>query len=165
MTEQVATNSRAWLLDFGRGLQAAVGLHEMWQVLISPTLFDVPCTPIYCSEVLIYQDKLILPVLDMPSLLEGQKIIHAHNDVIGIAVYQEDLNHPLHYVGLHLATTPLGIHVSDDQACELPSHQHYWEPLAVSCFSRNGIAIPILDLAYLFSEDFNSIIDTKINSS
>jgi chemotaxis signal transduction protein len=155
MTEDVAKTSRAWLLDFGRGLQAAVGHQEMWQVLISPVLFDVPCTPTYCSEVLVFQD-LILPVLDMSSLLEGQKTIPVTSPVVGIAIYQDDPTQPIRYACLHLATTPQSIYVSDEQACDLPAHQPYWEPLAQSCFSIDGRTIPIIDLAYLFSEEFNT---------
>jgi chemotaxis signal transduction protein len=154
MAKQESKFSRAWLLDFGRGLQAAVGLHEMWQVLISPELFDVPHTPFYCNEVLVFQ-RLILPVIDMPSLLEGQKIIHAHNDVVGVAVYQQSSTDPIHYGGLHLATTPQAIYVSDEQACDLPFHQKYWEPLTIACFEKDNVAIPILNLAYLFSKEFN----------
>ena len=62
------TESRAWLLHFAGGLKAAVGLHEMSQVLISPTLFDVPTMPRYCSDVVIFQ-KRILPVLNVPNML------------------------------------------------------------------------------------------------
>jgi len=70
--EEVAKTNRAWVLDFGSGLRAAVGHHEMWQVLLSPKLFDVPCTPSYCGEVLIFQDR-ILPVLSVSHLLEREK--------------------------------------------------------------------------------------------
>ncbi len=157
MIEEVAKTSRAWLLNFGGGLQAAVGHHEMWQVLISPTLFDVPGTPRYCNDVLIFQEQ-ILPVLNVPNmLLEGQKIIIVTSRVVGIAVFQEDPNLPVHYGGMYLASMPLNIYVSDEQVCDLPDHQKYWEPLTLSCFSRNGVAIPIIDLAYLFSDEFNTI--------
>jgi chemotaxis signal transduction protein len=155
--EKVANTSRAWLLDFGHGWQAAVGLHEMWQVLIAPELFTVPCAPAYCREVLIFQ-KLILPVIDFPSLLENQKITHTHQEVVGIAVYQQSFDDPIHYAGLRLATMPQSIHVADEQACDLPSSQQkLWEGLAISCFNHDGIAIPILNLAYLFSDEFNRL--------
>lgn len=143
-------SSRAWLLDFGRGLQAAVGQHEMSHVLPTAVLFDIPCTPHYCSEVLIYQNR-IMPVLDIPSLLEGQRIIHTSNDVIGVAVFQDDPSHPVGYGGIRLATLPTSVYVSDDQSCELPAHKRYWAPpLSVSCFYHEGVAIPILNLSYLF---------------
>ncbi|RKZ52038.1 MAG: hypothetical protein DRR16_11490 [Candidatus Parabeggiatoa sp. nov. 3] len=154
--EKVVITSRAWLLDFGRDLKAAVGHHEMWQVLISPKLFDVPCTSPYCCEVLIFQDR-ILPVLDIQYLLDGDKMILTKDNVVGIAVYQDDPTHPIHYAGLHLASTPQNIYVSDDTACDLPEHQQYWEPLALSCFSYKDQAIPIIELAYLFSSVFNTL--------
>jgi chemotaxis signal transduction protein len=147
--------SRAWVLDFGRNLRAACGHHEMWQVLISPKLFSVPCTPFYCDTVLIFQDN-ILPILDIVSLFEGQKIVQS-NRVVGIAIYQEAPNEPIRYVGIHLADMPLSIFVRDDQVCDLSVDLQFQEPLAISCFSHENQAIPIIDFAYLFSEEFNTL--------
>jgi chemotaxis signal transduction protein len=144
---------RAWLLDFGADLHAAVGLHEMSQVIISPMLFDVPTTPHYCSEAVIVQDR-ILPVLDMPSLLAGQKIIHSHHDVVGVGVYQADVNSPIQYAGLRLATTPSTINVTNADACRLPDEQSYWKPFAISCIRHNRLSVPIIDLATLFLGKF-----------
>jgi len=150
-----AKSSRAWLLDFGDCLQAAVGYHEMLQVLLSPRLFEVPCTPQYCREVLIFQND-ILPVLDMSSLLETEKITPLMAQVVGIVLYQENPDHPIRYAALRLASMPQSIYVSDDQACDLPADQDYWKPFALSSFSRDDVVIPIIDLAYLFSEEFNA---------
>ena len=58
--ENVANTSRAWLLNFGQGLQAAVGYHEMWQILMAPRLFEVPYTPSYCNEILVLQENILL---------------------------------------------------------------------------------------------------------
>ncbi len=156
MTTDTEKTSRAWLLDFGKGLQAAVGHHEMWQVLISPVLFEIPRTTPYCNEVFIFQDR-ILPVLDISVLLECEKMEYQSSKVVGIALYQDDPSHPIHYAGLHLATTPQSIYVSDKQICELPDYQQYWKPLTLCCFSHDGVAVPIIDLGYLFSEQFNTL--------
>lgn len=146
--------SRAWLLDFGKGLQAAVGFHEMSHVLTSPLLFEIPCAPSYCSEVLVFQEH-ILPVLDIPTLLGSQKMLHNTQEIVGIGVYQEDPSQPVGYGGLRLAAFPTPIYVNNEQACDLPEYQKYWfSPLVISCFLWEGIAIPIIDLAYLFSGKF-----------
>jgi len=147
--------NRAWILDFGRNLRAACGHHEMWQVLILPKLFSVPYTSFYCDTVLVFQDN-ILPVLDIVSLFAGQKIVQ-QNRVIGIAIYQEDPNEPIRYAGVQLADMPRSIFVGDDQVCDLSTDQPFQEPLAVSCFSHENQAIPIIDFAYLFSEEFNTL--------
>lgn len=152
MTEEVTT-SRAWLLDFGAGLQAAVGHHEMWQVLISHKVFNVPGTLPYCNEVLIFQNQ-ILPVVDMSQLMEGQKINQAVEPIVGITVYQTEPSQPVQYSCLHLATMPQNIYVNDEQECELPANQKHWEPFALCCFSHKDMIIPIINLAHLFSEQF-----------
>lgn len=150
------STARAWLLDFGKGLQAAVGLHEMSQVMLSVDLLAVPCTPVYCSEVFIFQNR-ILPALDVAGLLEGQKIYRSEQNVIGIAIYQKSPTESVRYGGLHLATLPLSIFVDNEQACDLPAHQQYWSPFAISCFSRNEVAIPILDLTRLFTTEMKAV--------
>lgn len=144
--------SRAWLLNFGRGMQAAVGLREVFQVLLSADLFQVPCTPVYCSEVLITR-KRILPVLDMPSLLEGKRFLSIQNEIIGIATYQDDRKHAMSYAGLRLATLPVGIFVNDEQACDLPKEQIAWSPFSYSCFYHEGQIIPVLNLKTLFCRE------------
>ncbi len=157
MTEDIAKSSRAWLLNFGGGLKAAVGLHEMSQVLISPTLFDVPTMPRYCSDVVIFQ-KRILPVLNVPNmLLEGKKVIIVNTKVIGVAIYQDETTESANYGSLFLASMPESIIVSDEDVCDLPEEQKYWEPFAFTCFSYHDITVPIIDLAYLFSEEFSAV--------
>lgn len=153
------TNSKAWLLDFGNGLQAAVGYNEMWQILMSPKVFEIPCTPKYCHKVLVFEDR-ILPLLDISYLLIGKKSIT--DDVIGIALYQEDPNKPVNYAGFNCASIPRTINVSDDQMCELPSEQQYWKTFSLSCFSLENKAIPIINLAHIFSLEFNSGIFNAI---
>ncbi|MDM8569568.1 hypothetical protein QUF50_08690 [Thiotrichales bacterium HSG1] len=152
-TNSEATNSRAWLLNFGSGLQAAVGHHEMWQVLISHKLFNVPVTLPYCNEVLIFQSQ-ILPVVDMSMLMEGKKLTQTTDSIVGITVYQKDPSQPVQYACLHLATMPQNIYVDDEQECELPVQQKHWKPFTSCCFLYKNTAIPIINLAYLFSEQF-----------
>ena len=151
MAKKTIETSRAWLLDFGRGMKAAVGSHEMSHVMLSAELFDVPHAPNFCNEVLFWQ-SYILPVLDVHSFLKKQKIIRTHSGVIGIAIYQESLEKPLTYAGLHFAETPTSIFVSDEQACELPAQMKAWNPITISCFMYKNDPIPIIDLAKLFSE-------------
>lgn len=152
MTEDVTKTSRAWLLDFGNGLQAAVGHHEMWQVLLSPVLFEIPCTPPFAREVLVFQER-ILPVLDVYYFFHHKSILTKSN-IVGIAVYQDDPTQPIRYGCLHLASMPQNITVSDSEICELPEEQPFCEPLALSSFSQNEVAIPIINVGYWFSGEF-----------
>jgi len=145
--------NRAWLLDFGRGLQAAVGIHEMSHVLLEAQLYEIPRAPYYCTEVLVFEG-MILPVMDVISLIEQQHIVREGHDVIGIAVYQEATTGDLNYAAMHLATMPAPLFVDNRDACELPKHLDYWRPYTLSCFMNEGKAIPIIDFTQLFmSED------------
>ncbi len=157
--------SRAWLLNFGHGLQAAVGAHEMSHVLLEATLYQVPLTPWFCNEVMVWQG-IILPVMNVPSLIEGQSTSAPQKLIIGIGLYQDDPQKPAHYCAFHLLDTPESIYITDDQACELPVTQLFWKPLATSAFSIEGKSTPIIDFAALFSEgigDFTFKTTTKRN--
>lgn len=154
-TEQKeSVSSRAWLLDFGKGLRAAVGAHEMSQVLLATQLHEVPCTPFYANEVFIFQES-ILPMLDVAALITGHADdmahLHVGSNIIGLALYQLNPTDPAHYAGLRLTTLPVNIFVADDQFCELPTRLSFWQPAAISCFKLNDTEIPIIDLAKLFS--------------
>ncbi len=154
MSAVESTTSRAWLLDFGKGLRAAIGAHEMSQVLLATQLYEVPCTPFYANEVFIFED-LILPMLDVAALISGHPDelanLHSSSNIIGLSLYQLNPTDPAHYAGMRLTTLPVNIFVDDDQFCELPSRLNFWRPVAVSCFKLNDTEIPIIDLGKLFS--------------
>lgn len=149
--------ARAWLLNFGHGLKAAVGLHEMSQIMLSSSLHKIPTTPFYASEILILEER-VLPVVDVPKLLSGNATMTSSNDIIGIAVYQGLPNEPAHYGGLRLAGLPTSIDVEDIQACDLPESMLFWQPLSISCFSHNKEPIPVVDLSRVFSADIHAIV-------
>jgi hypothetical protein len=144
--------NRAWLLDFGRGLQAAVGIHEMSHVLLETRLYEIPRAPYYCAEVLVFE-RMILPVMDVISLIEQQRIVREGHDVIGIAVYQEATTGDLNYAAMHLATMPTLLFVDNRDACELPQHLAYWQPYAWSCFLYEEKPIPIIDFTRLYAPE------------
>jgi chemotaxis signal transduction protein len=153
--EQLSENTyRAWLLDFGDGVLAAVAFNEMSQVVLSPELFEVPCTPAYCHQVLLLR-KRVMPIIDMLALLTGAASPQPRGGhIIGIGVYQEAAGQALRYIGMHLASTPASIIINDNQACELPDRADLWQELAMACFSYENKKIPVLNLAYLFSAEF-----------
>lgn len=152
MEEEQQQLNRAWLLDFGRGLQAAVGIHEMSHVLLETELFEIPRAPYYCGEVLVFEG-MILPVMDVISLIEQQHIVREGHDVIGIAVYQEATTGNLNYAAMHLATMPTPLFVDNRDACDLPTHLYYWQPYTISCFMYEDKPIPIIDFTKLFTPE------------
>ena len=51
--------NRAWVLDFGADLQAAVAEREMLHLLASAELYDVPATPFHFRQVVIWNRALL----------------------------------------------------------------------------------------------------------
>lgn len=137
----------AWVLDLGMGYKAAVGMRELLHLIDVPRTFAVPCAPLYCHKVVFWQERL-LPVMDIASRLCGTAQEAQFIAVIG---YQQKRGEPPKFGTLLLASTPLRVEVSDEQACNLPEKILGWNELAISCFDYQGDALPVLDLNRIFS--------------
>ena len=147
MAESVA----AWRLQFDVGVYAAVGEMEMIHLLQAEELqlFAIPQTPFYCSEVLVWENRII-PVLDVLSWLEEYRVPRTY-PIIGIFRYRTGESTEIEYGALAMESIPERISVNDDQASELPRIPRGWRQLALSCIQHEEQLIPILDLPQLFS--------------
>jgi len=137
----------AWVLDFGMEHKAAVGGRELLHLLDNPAIFTVPCTPSYCRRVVSWQGRL-LPVMDIASRLCGKGV---RTQYIGVIGYQQKRGEYPQFGALSLASPPLKISVSDEQACDLPEEIMDWKEIAISCFDFHGTALPVLNLKLLFN--------------
>lgn len=140
----------AWLLDFGAGRRAAVGLREILHVAYAPQIFAVPQTPPHCSRVLIAEER-ILPVWDVAAWL-GSATPGRQSALAAIVGHQRNRRGPVSLGALLIAEPPLRILVGDEDACELPSTSARWRAISMSCVDYRGEALPILDLRLMFSD-------------
>lgn len=144
----MSAESKAWVFSLDDKLWGAVGEREMIHLLESPTLLEVPHSPFYCRQVLLWKDR-ILPALDLAAWLHGRPI-NRNLSIAGLMVYQNS-NAEVQYGALLLTDLPQRKSVSDDQACPLPTEPADWKSVAVSCFAEGESVIPILNLPYIFS--------------
>ena len=142
---------RAWLLEFSRNRVAAVGLHEIVEVLSRPKLYHVPLTDARCHQVLVWRDE-ILPVVDFGADADSRDADAAGGAVTAIAVYQTVPGEPLRHGALELGVMPKTISVSDNMACALPESAAAMRHLAISCFSYENLAVPVIDLTRVFEK-------------
>ncbi len=144
---------RAWVLNFGKGLRAAVSFNEMSQVILEPSLFLLPHTPRYCHQLYLRNNEY-LPVMHIPTLLTaGKENPPSSTYFLGLTVYQSEPYAPLKYGCLHLEGLPVAVEISNAQACTLPENQPLWQMIAMSAFSYENQRIPLLDLAALYSAE------------
>jgi len=143
--------TNAWLLNFGHGLHAAVGARVLLHIIDDPKLHPVPCTPVHCHSVVYWQGQL-LPVLDMASLLDGDPQPHL---LLAIAGYQDHTENVARLGALLISAPPTAIAVGNTQSCSLPEQPVNWNKYALSCFDFHDEAIPILNLARIFSPAMN----------
>lgn len=137
----------AWLLDLGASCQAVVGTRELLHLIDAPATYEIPYTPQYCRRVVFWQDRM-LPVLDIPAKLGGAPQQAPFLAVVG---YQRKRGEYPQFGALMLASPPQQLEVSDEQACPLPEEKHGWDKLAISCFDHHGDAVPVLNLARIFT--------------
>ncbi|HRZ24109.1 MAG TPA: chemotaxis protein CheW [Candidatus Contendobacter sp.] len=143
--------STAWVLALDQQLRAAVGEREMVHLIEAPTLLEVPRSPFYCRQVLVWNDA-VLPAMDLAAWLRRQPA-HRAQTLVGVFAYQTQPGADPEYGALLLASIPMRASVTDEQACALPQQPDDWRTLAISCFKQNNQPIPILDLPHIFGGD------------
>lgn len=147
MTE---SSAQAWLLEFSRNQVAAVGLHELVEVLSRPKLFHVPMASPRTHQVLVWRDE-ILPVVNFgANSTGGPDDVMPGGAVTAIAVYQTVPGEPLRHGALQLTVMPRTVTVADNMACALPESQSAISDLAIACFSYENLAVPVIDLTRVF---------------
>jgi chemotaxis signal transduction protein len=141
--------SAAWVLALDSQLLAAVGERELVHLVEAPTLLDVPYSPSYCRQVLVWND-IVLPAMDLAAWLRGQPAQRPQT-LAGVFAYQTRPGTDPEYGALLVAGIPARTRVADDQACALPEQPGNWPALAISCFKQGDQPIPILDLPHIFT--------------
>ncbi|HYP67211.1 MAG TPA: chemotaxis protein CheW [Thiobacillaceae bacterium] len=152
----------AWLLPLDTELRAAVGEREMIHLIQSPKVFEIPDTPPWCRQVLLWQEEIV-PILDIAAWLHGSPAAPTPA-LVGIFAYQTPTA-AIAYGALPLMAVPARRWVSDEQACTLPAQPSAWARIALSCFRDGDRVVPILDLSCLFSrvlpQDFDPPTKTR----
>ncbi len=149
---QKIASERAWLLDLGNNHWAAVPLHEMSQIILSPELFELPLTPSHCHQLMLFQ-KHILPVINIATLITGSSLTDSSGKIVGLTVYQKAPKKPLEYAAIHLANMPFMVRVEDAHMTSLPDNNDFWPLFSMSCFQYEERKVPVLDLAALYSAE------------
>lgn len=148
--ESQTAASAAWILTLDASLCAAVGQREMVFLIETPVLLDVPLSPFYCCQAVVWKQRL-LPVMDLAAWLHQNPALPRQQTLMGVFAYQTQAGAESAYGALRLAAIPDRTQVSDDQACALPKQPSGWPTLAISCFKHNEQPIPILDLPRIFT--------------
>lgn len=131
-------------------LRAAVGERELIHMIEAPTLLEVPLSPYYCRQAILW-NNLLLPAMDLAAWLwrRGQPTWQERK-LAGVVAYQPRMDET-EYGVLLLRDIPERVQVSDTQACKLPEQPSGWHDLAISCFLDAETPVPILDLPLIFS--------------
>ena len=149
MPEHSPWDSAAWVLTLAGQMHVAVGERELVHLIEAPTLLEVPLSPYYCRQVLVWND-IVLPAMDLAAWLQGQPV-QRWLTLAGVFAYQRRPGTTLEYGALLLAGIPTRARVADEQACPLPEPPAKWHALAISCFQQDNQPIPILDLPTIFT--------------
>ena len=145
------TRHPAWLLDFGARQMAAVGLREVLHVAFEPQLARIPQSPPHCSRIVVVEGQ-ILPAWDVAAWL-GVGDPGRIDPLCAVVAYRAARSAQVELGALLLAGPPRRIEVGDEDSCELPAGSAArWRAISSACVGHGGRALPILDLAFMFSD-------------
>ena len=139
----------AVLFEFTSGRHAAIGLHEVAELVMSPRLEPVPMAPDYCHSLCIWQDRAI-PFVELAPLI-GQRSLEKIELAL-VVTYFVRSNGEQRWGALGLSTYFRIVSVGDDTACLLPQDSSAWPSIAHSCFQLVDESVPILNLDALFAQ-------------
>jgi chemotaxis signal transduction protein len=139
------SKSRAIRLDGGGGAAAAIGLHEVIEVVTEGDIAAVPMAPRHCHELLQWRDQWI-PVFDLAAWcgLQAESV----GQFFVVVGYPAD-GGGVRYGCMRVPAFPKIVELSDQQACSLPDDAD-WGRIAISCFKGEGKTVPILSLRKVF---------------
>ncbi len=137
--------SRAIRLDTGGGTAAAIGLHEVIEVVTEGDMAPVPMAPRHCRELLYWRDQWI-PVFDLAAWRRPQA--ESAGRFFVVVGYPADAG-GIHYGCMRVPEFPKIVELSDQQACGLPDDAE-WGDIAIACFRGEGKKVPILSLCKVF---------------
>lgn len=140
----------AWLLEFDGKHAAVLGLREVLHVAYHPQLVPVPQTPPHCSRVIVVEDRIV-PAWDVAAWL-GAAVPTRNASLAAVVGYQAHPGAPAKLGALLIASPPVRIEVSDEDACALPARPTRWQAIAISCVKFRERVVPILDLRRIFSD-------------
>jgi len=145
------TQAAAWILTLG-DVRAAVGVREQVHLMLEPEAAEVAATPAHCRHVIFWNGRCV-PVMDLarwlaPLALSANVDRHRH---LGIYAFQPEGSPEVDFGALWLARPPHRVQVDDAAAGSLPANSARWPAVAHGCFKDAGGAVPILDLAKIFS--------------
>lgn len=139
------STSRAIRLDAGGGTAAAIGLHEVIEVVTEGDMAPVPMAPRHCRELLQWRDQWI-PVFDLAAWRGLQP--ESATQFFVVVGYPADIG-GIQYGCMRVPEFPKIVELSDQQACSLPDDAE-WSCIAISCFKGDGKTVPILSLRRVF---------------
>lgn len=147
------SKASAWVMKVDETFYASVSQMELVHIINSPYTINIPKSPEYCQNLIIWNDN-ILPVVDLSRLLINVDSSTIH-DVVAVITYK-DSNNNIQYGGISLSCSPDLEHVENNQICELPENIKNLQTISLSCFlSKDGYEVPILDLNKLFSRKYS----------
>jgi len=145
------SQAAAWVLTLG-DVRAAVGVREQVHLMLEPEAAEVAGTPAHCRHVIFWNGRCV-PVMDLSQWLAPlapSANVNPHRH-LGVYAFQPEGGTAVDFGALWLARPPHRVQVDDAAAAALPTNSKHWPSVAHGCFKDAGGAVPILDLAKIFS--------------
>jgi hypothetical protein len=132
--------------------RVAVGEAEFLHLVSGGATHAVPLAPAHCREILQWGGEAI-PVVDLGQWLGAHGASEGDGDYLGIVGYQRFPDEPFRLGALRMPRPPAKATVSDHQAHTTFPSDPLWKRIALCCYEDEQGAVPVLDLARVFSRN------------
>lgn len=154
VADELALRVPARIIEYQPQKYAALPVHTTMALVERPELVVVPGAYEFGLGMLKWQDRWI-SVIDLGALLHGVPSVDSGaRPHVMVLAYQTAPNQALQYAGIATTSLPVTVSVADEQQALLPEDSPLWPVIAISCFTHEGRAIPILDTSRLFDLEF-----------
>lgn len=131
--------------------QVAFPLSTSLEVLASPDITPLPAASPYTIGMIQWQNNWI-PLLDMHALIYGSEAIKtAANRLIMVLAFRDEKTQQVAYGAIHLQKPPTNFTIQSQALVALPDDSSIWQHIALSCFTHDNIATPIISTHKLFN--------------
>ena len=129
-------------------MRFALPTHTTQEIVDHPKATPVPGAPRHAIGLLEWQGVRI-PLIDVAVLMGASPPREREPRYALVVATQAEPGAPIEHGALALDTLPETVDVLDTAACDIPQGP-VWRRVAVSCFEKDGLPVPILDTARIF---------------
>jgi purine-binding chemotaxis protein CheW len=130
------------------GVRFALPAHATLEIVEHPQAVRVPAAPAHALGLLAWQGRRIA-LIDVAVQLGAATARKQPPRYALVVAHQQQPGAPVEHGAIAIDALPETVTVTDSASCALPESRT-WRNVAIACFERDGLPIPVVETAALF---------------